>query len=91
MIIPSRQEIEGHAKVRARSRKLTMGSVSLSQAKGQPATIASVSVDISDVSDATPATIHLVASGAKMPIGFINNPLGARCSRGWATPSSKGR
>jgi hypothetical protein len=76
IVVPSRAEIDGHAKIRP-FRKLTLGTMGLSQTRGQPMSIASFTVDVGEVSDTVPATVHLVASGAKVPIGFVNNPLGS--------------
>jgi len=76
VIVPGAAEISGHAKIRP-VRKLTLGMVALSQsAKGVPITIPNVTVDIGDVSDTAPTSVKINASGAKMPVGFITNPIG---------------
>jgi hypothetical protein len=77
VIVPSAQEIDGHAKIRPFG-KLTLGNLSFAQsAKGTPVTVANIAVDVGPVSDAAPTAIKVNASGVKMPVAFINNPIGA--------------
>jgi len=77
VIVPSAMEVSAHAKLRP-FRKLTLATVALSQsAKGVPITVPTVTVDIGDVSDTVATPIKISAPGVKMPVGFINNPIGS--------------
>ena len=78
VIVPSTAEIMAHAKIRPFG-AATIGSLSVVRgAKGTtPLTVASVNLTLGAFSDTTPAAIHLSATGAKMPVAFINNPIGS--------------
>jgi hypothetical protein len=76
VIVPSAQEIDGHAKVRPFG-KMTLGNLSFAETpKGAPVTAANLTIDVGPVSDAAPTTVKINATGVKMPVAFINNPIG---------------
>jgi hypothetical protein len=75
VVVPSPKDIDSHAKIRP-FRSLAFSNLSMTQAvKTAPITLASLTVDVGEISDAAPTPIRVRGTGARMPVAFIANPI----------------